>query len=186
VFRELLVRRVSSFCDLSPVQLEQLEQHYELLLRWNKVINLTRIEVVEEVVDRHYAESLFLGSKLPTGSLRVADVGAGAGFPGFPVAVLRPECSITLIESHKRKAVFLKEATRSVQNTVVHAMRAEDEKELFDWIISRAVSWQDLRRFASRLAPNLALLCNSVPIGAKEIIPLPWPVSRETSNLVIA
>src|SRR6266436_9755293 len=96
------------------------------MLHWNKVINLTRIERLEEVVDRHYAESLFVGANLPFGSLTIADLGSGAGFPGFPIAVLRPECSVTLIESHKRKAVFLKEASRALPNVVVLAQRAED------------------------------------------------------------
>jgi 16S rRNA (guanine(527)-N(7))-methyltransferase RsmG len=186
VFRELLVKRVSDFCQLSSKQLDQFEQHYELMLRWNKVINLTRIEVVEEVVDRHYAESLFLGSKLPPGPLRCADIGSGAGFPGFPVAVLRPECSVTLIESHKRKGVFLKEAARNLPNVAVLAQRAEEVTQAFDWIVSRAVSWEDLHRYATQLAPHLALLCNIAPAGAKEIIPLPWLVSRETSYVVLA
>ena len=183
MFRDLLVSRVSRFCQLSSTQLDQLEHHYQLMLRWNKVINLTRIEVVEEVVDRHYAESLFLGSRLPPGPLRIADVGSGAGFPGFPIAVLRPECSITLIESHKRKAVFLKEASRALPNIVVHPNRAEEESETFDWVVSRAVSWGDLQKFAKGLAPHLAFLSNTIPPGAKEIIPM---VSRETWSVVIA
>ena len=160
MFRDLLLKRVSSFCQLSPTQLDQLEQHYQLMLRWNKVINLTRIEVVEEVVDRHYAESLFLGSKLPAGPLKIADVGSGAGFPGLPIAILRPECGLSLIESHKRKAVFLKEASRKLPNVTVIAQRAEDVSQRFDWVVSRAVGWDDLQRFARGLAPNLALLCN--------------------------
>src|SRR6185369_11634689 len=65
------------------------------MLRWNKMINLTRIERMEEVVDRHYAESLFLGSNLPAGPITIGDVGSGAGFPGLPIAVLRPESRIT-------------------------------------------------------------------------------------------
>jgi len=185
VFRELLLRRVSSFCDLSVGQLDQLEQHYQLMLRWNKVINLTRIDVVEEAVDRHYAESLFLGSKLPLSPLRIADVGSGAGFPGFPVAVLRPNCAVILIESHKRKAVFLKEASRSVSNISVVDQRAEEVTQKFDWIISRAVSLKDLEKFAAGLAPNSALLCNEVPSNIKVMFPIPW-VSRETSRLVLA
>ena len=185
MFRELLLRRVSPFCELSAAQLDQLQQHYELMVRWNKTINLTRIEAVEDAVDRHYAESLFLASKLPPGALRIADVGSGAGFPGFPVAVLRPECSVTLIESHKRKAVFLKQACRSLSNVTVLAQRAEDVTEVFDWVVSRAVSWEDLQKFASRLAPKLALLGNFPPGTAKTVIPLPW-VSRETSALVLA
>ena len=185
MFRELLLRRVSSFCDLSARQLDQLEQHYQLMLRWNKVINLTRIDVVEEAVDRHYAESLFLGANLPLTPLRIADIGSGAGFPGFPVAVLRPDCTVTLIESQKRKAVFLKEASRSVSNVSVVGRRAEEVTEKFDWIISRAVSLKDLERFAGSLAPNSALLCNDMPSKVKVVIPLPW-VSRETSRLVLA
>src|SRR5262245_40368629 len=113
-FRELLLRRVSGFCELSSGQVDQLYQHYELLQRWNQRINLTAITDLTEAVDRHYAESLFLASKLPSVPLRIADIGSGAGFPGFPVAVLRPDCRVTLIESHQRKAVFLMEAARSV------------------------------------------------------------------------
>ena len=184
MFRELLLRRVAAFCPLSPAQLSQLEQHYELMVRWNKTINLTRIDGVEEAVDRHYAESLFLASKLPTGPLRIADIGSGAGFPGFPIAVVRPDCHVTLVESHKRKAVFLKEATRSMFNITVVAARAEDLSQVYDWIVSRAVSWEDLEQVARKLAPNLALLCNKAPAVAKAIIPI--PVSRETSVLVIA
>ena len=185
MFRELLQRRISTFCDLSSAQLDQLEQHYELMVRWNKVINLTRIEEVEEVADRHYAESLFLGSKLPPGPLKIADIGSGAGFPGFPVAVLRPECSVVLIESHKRKAVFLKEAARIGSNISVLAQRAEEVTQTFDWLVSRAVSWEDLGKFALRLAPHYGLLSNVAPPGTTGI-EVPWKVSRETFRVVLA
>ena len=158
MFRDFLLERISSFCELSFAQLDQLQQHYELMLRWNKTINLTRIESLEEAVDRHYAESLFLGASLPAGPLRIADVGSGAGFPGIPIAVLRPECTVTLIESHKRKAVFLKEASRSLSNVSVMPRRAEEVSETFDWVTSRAVSWEDLQSFVFDLAPNVALL----------------------------
>lgn len=155
MFRDLLHRRVA---ELSPMQLDQLEGHYELMLRWNKTINLTRIEAVEEAVDRHYVESLYLGANLPAGPLKIADVGSGAGFPGLPIAVLRPECSVTLIESHKRKSVFLKEASRSLPNVVVFPQRAEDVAAVFDWVVSRAVSWEELQGFVFKLAPQVALL----------------------------
>ena len=182
MFRDLLLQRVSAFCQLSPAQLDQLEQHYELMLRWNKAINLTRIDGVEEAVDRHYAESLFLGSKLPMGPLTIADVGSGDGFPGLPVAVLRPECKITLIESHKRKAVFLKEASRSCSNVTVIAQRAEEVTQVFDWVVSRAVSWEDLQKCTSNLAPKLALLGNC---ASPESFRLPWDVSRETCVSIV-
>jgi 16S rRNA (guanine527-N7)-methyltransferase len=185
VFRDLLLKRVAGFCQLSSAQLELLEQHYELMVRWNKKINLTRIEAPEEAVDRHYAESLFLASQLPSGTLSIVDIGSGAGFPGIPLAVSRPDCRVALIESHKRKSVFLKEASRAIKNIRVLPERAEDIRESFDWAVSRAVSWEDLQSFAGRLAPNLALLCSSAPSRAKKIIPVPW-VSRETSVVVLA
>jgi 16S rRNA (guanine527-N7)-methyltransferase len=182
VFRELLLKRASDFCQLSSAQLDQLQQHYELMLRWNKTINLTRIVGIEEVVDRHYAESLFLGANLPQGPLKIADVGSGAGFPGIPIAILRPEVSVSLVESHQRKSVFLKEACRSLPNISVISKRAEDVRQSFDWMVSRAVSWNDLKRLT--LAPKLAVIGTDA-IG--EFIYLPWDherrlvvVSRET------
>jgi 16S rRNA (guanine(527)-N(7))-methyltransferase RsmG len=179
VFRDLLLQRVSAFCQLTANQLGQLEQHYELMLRWNKVINLTRIEDEREVIDRHYAESLFLASKLPTGSLRIADLGSGAGFPGVPIAVCRPECSVTLIESHNRKAVFLKESTRVMANVHVEPKRAEVVVENFDWVVSRAVNWETLSKVGFRLAPKLALLGKISPKLNCEAIPIPWSPEKD-------
>lgn len=143
---------------LTPEQEAALEAHLELLMRWNKILNLTAIRNREEAIERHYCEALFLGARLPAGALRIADIGSGGGFPGFPVAILRPECSVTLVESHQRKAVFLREASRKILNVRVLAKRAEDVDEEFDWVISRAVSYEDLSPFLKKFAPNAALL----------------------------
>ncbi len=132
----------------------ELEAHYRLLQKWNRTLNLTRIEDVE----RNYGESLFLARYLPAGSLRICDIGSGAGFPGFPVAILRKDCEVTLIEAHQRKAVFLKEASRGIANIHVQAKRAEDVADKFDWAISRAVSDIDLSAVLPRLACSVALL----------------------------
>jgi 16S rRNA (guanine527-N7)-methyltransferase len=158
MFADLLRQRLAKVVELSPGQVEALEAHYQLLLRWNRTLNLTSIKRMEEAVERHYCESLFLGAHLPQGGLRIADIGAGAGFPGFPVAVLRPDCCVTVIESHQRKAVFLREASRNRPNIRVLATRAEDVKDQFDWAISRAVSYADLALFLKNLAPNVDLL----------------------------
>lgn len=181
MFRELLVRRVSGFCELSCDQLDKLESHYELILRWNKVINLTRIVREADVVDLHYAESLFLGSQLPPGALSIADLGSGAGFPGYPVAVLRPECTVFLIESHQRKAAFLKEVCRPLRNVKVLASRGEDVSDKFDWVISRAVNLNDLQQIGLGLAPNLALLCSSTVEGSSKTVPIPWALNRNVT-----
>ena len=156
-----------------------LQAHHELLQRWNKTLNLTRIDSIE----RNYGESLFLGRHLPEGALRICDIGSGAGFPGFPVAILRPDCEVTLIESHQRKAVFLKEASRGIANIRVIAKRAEDVRETFDWAISRAVSAEDLSGFLVRLAPNVALLTGAeIPgirgVNWEEGIPVPGGDAR--------
>jgi len=158
VFGELLRERLRGIVELSPGQIAALESHYELLLRWNKTVNLTTITSVEAAVERHYCESLFLGVHLPPGALCVVDVGSGAGFPGFPVAILCPDCAVTLVESHHRKAVFLREASRKIGNVRIIAKRAEDVEEEFDHLISRAVSYEDLKRSLKKLAPVADLL----------------------------
>ena len=144
-----------------------LEAHFELMLRWNAKLNLTRITDRAEAWERHYKESIFLANKLPPGPLKIADVGSGAGFPGIPIAVVRPECQVTLIESHQRKAVFLREATRDLSNVRVLAIRAESVTEQFDWIVSRAVAPAEVLKL--NFAPNVALLTGrnevSVPRG---------------------
>lgn len=153
-------------------------------MRWNRVLNLTSISSMEEAVVRHYCESLFLASQLPPEPVSVLDVGSGAGFPGVPMAALRPDCRIVLAESHQRKAVFLNEATRDWPNVRVEARRAEDVDGTFDWVVSRAVRWE----------PVLAVVQNSVglligeedaqaAVGApgfawESAVALPWGLRR--------
>lgn len=177
MFRELLYKEFLPYGELSDEQLDRLEQHYNLLVRWNQRLNLTRLDDIPESVRFHYCESLYLGLKLPWGPFRVADVGTGAGFPGIPVAILRPDLQVTLIESHRRKAVFLREAVRDLHNARVLSVRAEEVGERFDWVISRAVSPKDV--LAARLAPACALLvtAKNAPIGSA-VIKSPWGQDR--------
>lgn len=143
-FSELLIRHFSAIKALSPLEISALYRHYELLVRWNKVLNLTSISLLEDAAVRHYCESLFLGVHLPAESVSVLDVGSGAGFPGIPMAVLRPDCRFVLAESHRRKAVFLREAARGYGNLRVEARRAEDVPGSFEWVVSRAVRWNQV------------------------------------------
>lgn len=177
MFRELLFNEFRPYAELSQLQLDRLEQHYKLLVRWNKRLNLTRIDDVSEAVRFHYCESLYLGLKLPLEPLRIADVGSGAGFPGIPMAILRPELQVFLIESHQRKAVFLREASREVPNTRVLAVRAEDIHGQFDWAVSRAVSSSMV--MACSLAANHAMLVSSsdAPTGST-LLRSPWGQDR--------
>jgi 16S rRNA (guanine(527)-N(7))-methyltransferase RsmG len=180
VFADILRERLAGIVDLSAAQVSALEAHYRLLLKWNRTLNLTRVESLEEAVERHYCESVFLAAHLPAGPLRIADIGSGAGFPGFPVAIARPDCQMTLIESHQRKAVFLREASRAVPNIRVLAGRAESATETFDHAISRAVSYADLLKPLMLLAGSADLLTgvdappDSMRIEWQPAIPLPW------------
>ena len=175
---------MSGILALSPEHIEVLEAHYQLLLRWNRVLNLTRIDNLEEVVERHYCESLFLAAHLPTGPLRIADIGSGAGFPGFPVAVVRPYCELSLIEAHQRKAVFLREASRGRANVHILPMRAESVKDHFDVAISRAVSYEDLANPVKSLAETVDLLTGAEEPPSdwafrwQKPVPLPWGNQR--------
>jgi 16S rRNA (guanine527-N7)-methyltransferase len=182
-FRDLVTKNILGICDLSEAQIRLLYSHYELMSRWNKVLNLTGIRDLETVVIRHYCESVFVGVSLPERGVSVADFGSGAGFPGIPVAVVRPDCPITLIESHQRKAVFLKESTRGYPNVTVTARRAQDLDESFDWVVSRAVRWQDILRVVPELAQSIGLLTaveeadklmKIKKIAWKPAIHLPW------------
>ena len=156
MFRALLAAEFSAYGALSEAQLDQLQDHYAALTRWNQRLNLTRICELGDAVRFHYCESLFLARSLPPGAQRIVDIGSGAGFPGIPVAVFRPDCSVALVESHQRKAVFLREASRELPNVKVISKRAEEVQDQFDWVISRAVAPVDVVRL--NLSENMLLL----------------------------
>jgi len=180
MFAELLRSKLEGVCELPEPQIERLKFHYDLLTRWNRLLSLTSVRTLEEAVERHYCESVFVGCHLPEGPASVADVGSGAGFPGIPIAIVRPGCSVVLIESHQRKAAFLKEASRDLPNVRVLARRAEDVAERFDWVVSRAVRYSDIAGALKKLGRNAELLTGEVRAEDlsgfewQEPVRLPW------------
>jgi len=141
---------------LTPDAVRRISMYIDLLQRWNARVNLTAIRNEQEVVTRHFGESLFaahnlfpknknetgvphvsphlreagtptIGSGGTTGRPRLADVGAGAGFPGIPIKLWVPEISLTLIESNQKKATFLREVTRALTLTDVDVKNARAE-----------------------------------------------------------
>ncbi len=97
--------------DLSPPQLDQFLTYLDLLLKWNRRINLTALRSPDDIITRHFLDSLLLLPHLPeTG--RLLDIGSGAGFPGLPLKIARPGLSVDLVEATTKKASFLKEAVR--------------------------------------------------------------------------
>jgi 16S rRNA (guanine527-N7)-methyltransferase len=119
----------------------QLAIYLELILKWNERINLTAIRKPEEIVRRHFAESLFLGWHIGA-CHSLLDLGSGAGFPGIPVQLMRPDVHVTLAESQGKKAAFLREVVRELRlQTEVWAGRVESmpEERRFDVVALRAV-----------------------------------------------
>ncbi|WP_050060663.1 16S rRNA (guanine(527)-N(7))-methyltransferase RsmG [Silvibacterium bohemicum] len=98
---------------LAPGVSAKFAQYLELLLKWNAKLNLTAIRTPEDIVRRHFLECIQCAQLIPPVA-SLLDFGSGAGFPGIPVALLRPEISVTLGESQAKKAAFLREATRSL------------------------------------------------------------------------
>lgn len=170
-FSRLLVRHFFPVGSLSEQQIGELYRHYQLLELWNKKLNLTAIRKAEQAVVRHYCESLFLGTLLPADPVSVADIGSGGGFPGIPMAILRPDCRFALIESHQRKAAFLREAVRPYSHVRVLAERAEDLKTRFDWAVCRAVKWRRIAGAMCRLAKHLGFLTGEAE--AVELMQIP-------------
>lgn len=180
MFRDLLVSVWKPYGTLSELQLSILERHYMRLMDWNKSMNLTRVRDIREFVELHYCESMFLASVLPAGPLTIVDVGSGAGFPGIPLAVVRPECRITLVESNARKCVFLRESCRELRNTTVFTGRVESISNRYDWLVSRAVALPEILRL--RVAPRVAILMipSDLPrdVAPLSLIHLPWGSQR--------
>ncbi len=184
MFGELLRAKLARICEVSDAQAARLEAHYELMSRWNRVLSLTSVRTLEHAVERHYCESVFAAIHLPEGGTSVADIGSGAGFPGIPMAVMLPGRAFVLIESHQRKAAFLKEASRDLVNVRVVARRAEDVREGFDWVVSRAVRYSEMAGALKRLGGNAELLtgearaADMVGFEWREPVRLPWGERR--------
>lgn len=159
---------------------EQIRQYVELLLRWNSRTNLTAVRDPEQIITRHFGESLFaasiLGASGPLGGKTLVDVGSGAGFPGIPIRLVSPGMELVLIESHSKKATFLREVVRRLQltNVTVYLGRAEQWGKTADVVTLRAVERFEtvLPTAASLVFPGgrLALLIGRVQVAAAEEI----------------
>ena len=137
---------------LSDEQLSLFHAYFELLVEWNRRVNLTRITDPQQVAIQHFLDSLtcllVLPRPIPLRGLRLIDVGSGAGFPGLPLKIVRPELRLTLAESAGKKTAFLRQVvvTLGLQEVQVITARAEDlahdpaHRECYDVAVSRAVA----------------------------------------------
>jgi 16S rRNA (guanine527-N7)-methyltransferase len=109
--------------DVSRETLARLQTYHDLLLKWQRAINLVSPATIPEAWNRHFADSAQLSSLIAR-EARVADLGSGAGFPGLVLAVMRPDLEIHLIESDERKGQFLRTVSRETKTDVkIHTAR---------------------------------------------------------------
>ena len=167
-----IARLLQPFIQLDEMRLAAISKYIDLLLKWNARINLTAIRAPEEIVERHFGESLFAAKHLlAQGTIKTTiDLGSGAGFPGVPFALLAPEVEVTLIESNQKKSTFLKELIYllGLRNVKVFSGRAESYSQSADAVMLRAVEkFDQVLPLALRLVSaggRLALLIGSAQI----------------------
>jgi len=170
--------------------LASIQIHLDLLLRWNQHMNLTALRSPEEIVSRHFGESLFAAHALipRAAAQNVFDVGSGAGFPGLPFKYWAHRLRLTLIEGHGKKATFLREVGRALHfsdYSVLNA-RAESITQTASLVTMRAVEkFEHILTSAAKLVSpggRLALLIGEaqreralslLPDGESTILPLP-------------
>lgn len=171
--------------SLSEAAVNVCLQHFRVLLKWNRVMNLVGDLTAETAVRRHYGESLFLSSTLSSGWRRVVDYGSGAGFPGIGIGALQPDFQVTLLEIRQKRVAFLREATRSIANLSVFGGQASDYPDALDVVVARAVDIGEVLEFASHRGVPAVLLVGSADAekhagrlkeqGRRSTItPVPW------------
>lgn len=136
---------------LNDKQKEQFLKYYELLVEWNGFMNLTAITEFDDIMKKHFADSLSIVkafSKIRTEKLKVIDIGTGAGFPGIPLKIVFPQIELTLLDSLQKRLKFLQEVIDQLELGEVELIhgRAEDfckpsmKREQYDLCVSRAVA----------------------------------------------
>lgn len=162
--------------ELSDIQIQQFIQYYEILVEKNKVMNLTGITEWEEVVLKHFVDSLALVKAVDLSqSVKILDMGTGAGFPGIPLKIAFPDLEIVLLDSLNKRIKFLQEVIDSLGLTGIEAYHGRAEefakkpefREQFDYVVSRAVA--NLSTLSEYCIPYVKIDGKFIPYKSGEI-----------------
>ncbi len=175
------------------------------LRKWNRAYNLTGLKKDEDIVIKHFLDSLLFLNAMPDGELKVADIGSGAGFPGIPIKIIRPEIEMYLIEPSKKKSAFLRHIIRQLRMERIEVLEKSIEEirvnqELpspVDIAISRALF--DIKEFIKKashiLKPAGTLILNKGPKVKEELktlgnvrfeqLDVSLPLSRITRHIIV-
>lgn len=130
------------FPELTPIQIEQLSQLYSLYHDWNSKINVISRKDIDNLYEHHVLHSMSIAKAIRfKPGTEIMDLGTGGGFPGIPLAILFPECHFHLVDSIGKKIKVCTEVAKEIglSNVSFRHCRAEEEKALFDFVVSRAV-----------------------------------------------
>ena len=147
-FKKIMIYNLKELnIELSEIQLKQFYEYMNLLQQWNKVMNLTAIVEPNEIIIKHFIDSLTILNKIGEKST-IIDVGTGAGFPGIPIKIARPESKVVLLDSLNKRIKFLNEVITKLKLKNIETIhgRAEDygrnniHREQYDIAVARAVA----------------------------------------------